>query len=298
MDKQNLFRVNLVKRRKALGMTQEQLASRLNVSAQAVSKWENSSYPDCEMLPRLAAALNTSLDSLFGIRIKDAELDLEQLVSDEMMSTPPEKRSELFMKLMYSALCACKPGNDTVGRIHPGYENETFAQIKTDKELAISRLSPDLRYFCFLEIPEDGVNPYFGDTTNMVRLFSTLADQDAIDIICFLGANVRNKMISAETLSEKLGTPVEKVQNIIDRLDRLGLVWRVSADIADKPVILYGYSHSVPLTLILVLAKTITNYLRFMDPNIETWAHGAFRRPGGSQDESVPQAPWWKEGEL
>lgn len=298
MDKQNLFRTNLAKRRKALGMTQEQLASRLSVSAQAVSKWENSSYPDCEMLPRLASALNTSLDSLFGIRIKDTELDPEQLVSDEMRSTPPEKRSELFMRLMYSALCACNPGNDTTVRLRPGYENETFAQLKSDTEQALARLNPDLRYFCFLEIPESGVDTFFGDTTNMVRLFRTLADQDAIDIICFLGANVRNKMMSAETLSEKLDIPLEKVQNIIDRLDRLGLVWRVSADISDKPVILYGYSHSVPLTMILVLAKTITNYLRFMDPNIETWDHGAFRRHGGSQDEPVPQAPWWKDGEL
>lgn len=38
MDKKNIFRMNLVKRRKALGLTQEQLASRLNVSPQAVSK--------------------------------------------------------------------------------------------------------------------------------------------------------------------------------------------------------------------------------------------------------------------
>ena len=34
--------------RKEKGLTQEQLAMRLNVSPQAVSKWENSSYPDGE----------------------------------------------------------------------------------------------------------------------------------------------------------------------------------------------------------------------------------------------------------
>lgn len=298
MNTKNLFRSNLAKRRKALGMTQEQLAARLNVSAQAVSKWENSSYPDCELLPKIASALNTSLDTLFGIRIKDPELDMEQLVNDEMRSTPPEKRSELFMKLMYSALCACNPSTDTVGRLRESYENETFSQLKTNTELAIARLNPDLRYFCFMEVPEKGINTFFGDTTNMVRLFHTLADQDAIRIISFLGARSRNKMVSVETLSEKLDIPREKVQTIIDRLDRLGMVWRVAADIADKPVILYGYSHSTPLTLVLVLAKTITNYLRFMDPNIETWQYGAFRQPDGCPDGLVPQAPWWKEGEL
>lgn len=66
MDKKNLFSTNLVKRRKELGLTQDMLAQRLNVSSQAVSKWENSSYPDPQLLPKLAKALNTSIDALFG----------------------------------------------------------------------------------------------------------------------------------------------------------------------------------------------------------------------------------------
>ena len=202
------------------------------------------------------------------------------------------------MKMMYTALCACNPNIDTVGRLRTSFEHETFAGLKTDSELALSRLNTDLRYFCFLEIPEKGVNSYFGDTTNMIRLFNTLADDDAISIISYLGASVRNKMFSVAMISEKLGIPTEKVQHIIDRLDRFGLVWRVSADINDLPVILYGYTHQIPLTLILVLAKTITNSLKYMDPNVEEWSQGAFRRENGEQDEVVPQVPWWGEGEL
>ncbi len=298
MDKKSVFRCNLVKRRKELGLTQEQLASRMNVSPQAVSKWENTSYPDGELLPQLAKELGTSLDSLFGVKITDSRRDIEQLVDDELRATPAEKRSEKFMRIMYSALCACNPNTDTVGRLRESYEHETYAGLKTDRELALSRISEDLRYFCFLEIPENGVNSYFGDTTNMIRLFNTLADDDAISIISYLGASVRNKMFSVAMISEKLEIPTEKVQHIIDRLDRFGLVWRVSADINDLPVILYGYTHQIPLTLILVLAKTITNYLKYMDPNVEEWTQGAFRRENGEQDEVVPQVPWWGEGEL
>lgn len=51
--------------RKAKGMTQEQLASRLGVSAPAVSKWETAtSYPDITLLCPLARALGTDVDTL------------------------------------------------------------------------------------------------------------------------------------------------------------------------------------------------------------------------------------------
>ena len=60
-----------------------------------------------------------------------------------------------------------------------------------------------------MQIPENGVNSYFGDTTNMIRLFNTLADGDAISIISYLGASVRNKMFSAAMISDKLGIPPE-----------------------------------------------------------------------------------------
>ncbi len=57
----------IVHHRKKLGMTQDQLADRLGVTAQAVSKWENDqSCPDINMLPRLAEVFGTSTDALLG----------------------------------------------------------------------------------------------------------------------------------------------------------------------------------------------------------------------------------------
>ena len=53
--------------RKGLGLTQDQLAERLGVSAQAVSKWENDqSCPDITTLPRLAEIFGVSIDALLG----------------------------------------------------------------------------------------------------------------------------------------------------------------------------------------------------------------------------------------
>ena len=53
--------------RKRLGLTQEQLAERMGVSAQAVSKWENNiSCPDISILPELADLFGISVDELLG----------------------------------------------------------------------------------------------------------------------------------------------------------------------------------------------------------------------------------------
>lgn len=55
-------------RRQKRNMTQAELAALLNVTPQAVSRWEmNISYPDVVMLPKIAQALQVSADELLGI---------------------------------------------------------------------------------------------------------------------------------------------------------------------------------------------------------------------------------------
>ncbi|MBQ3012829.1 MAG: helix-turn-helix domain-containing protein [Clostridia bacterium] len=56
---------NIAALRKQAGITQEDLANRLNVSNQAVSKWEaGKCCPDIEILPELAAFFGVSIDEL------------------------------------------------------------------------------------------------------------------------------------------------------------------------------------------------------------------------------------------
>jgi len=63
----NTIGIRIAGLRRAQGMTQDQLAGRLGISYQAVSKWENgASCPDIMMLPQLAEIFGVSIDALFG----------------------------------------------------------------------------------------------------------------------------------------------------------------------------------------------------------------------------------------
>ncbi|MEG0377499.1 MAG: helix-turn-helix transcriptional regulator [Eubacterium sp.] len=78
-------------RRKALGLTQEQIASALGVSTPAVSKWESGgSYPDMSLMPVLARLLKVDLNTLFcfnqemtGAEMEDFCLKVRQRIQKE-----------------------------------------------------------------------------------------------------------------------------------------------------------------------------------------------------------------------
>lgn len=60
-----IFKEKLKQLRKAAGMSQEDLAGKLNVSRQAVSRWETGeTLPDADMLVQLSNLFEVSIDSL------------------------------------------------------------------------------------------------------------------------------------------------------------------------------------------------------------------------------------------
>ena len=71
---------NIGELRRAKGLTQQQLAERLGVSAQSVSKWENDvCAPDVGQFPLLAELFGVSIDRLYGFRLASGE-EAEALV--------------------------------------------------------------------------------------------------------------------------------------------------------------------------------------------------------------------------
>lgn len=67
-----MFNENLKIIRKAKGYTQEELAIKIHVVRQTISKWEKGlSVPDADMLSKLADVLEINMSELLGSEIKE-----------------------------------------------------------------------------------------------------------------------------------------------------------------------------------------------------------------------------------
>ena len=79
----NSFGKRFTDLRKEKGYTQEDIASRLNVSSQAVSKWENDiSYSDISLLVEISEIFGVSVDYLLGKKSEVAPVKLERSNKD------------------------------------------------------------------------------------------------------------------------------------------------------------------------------------------------------------------------
>lgn len=71
--------------RKSKGLSQEELAVKLNVVRQTISKWEQGlSVPDADMLISLSEALKTPVSTLLGESVDESKADDLKVISEKL----------------------------------------------------------------------------------------------------------------------------------------------------------------------------------------------------------------------
>lgn len=87
---------NIKQARIRKGISQEEMATKIHVVRQTVSKWENGlSVPDADMLLRIAELLEVPVAELLGISNTDKELDAERLTNElERLNTLLAEKNE------------------------------------------------------------------------------------------------------------------------------------------------------------------------------------------------------------
>ena len=80
-----MLKENIKSLRKSKGLSQEELAIKLNVVRQTISKWEQGlSVPDAEMLIKLAEVLDTTVSTLLGEKVTESKVDDLKAISEKL----------------------------------------------------------------------------------------------------------------------------------------------------------------------------------------------------------------------
>lgn len=91
--------------RRKMNLTQEQLADKLGVSFQSVSRWENDlTYPDMELIPALTGIFGISADELLGVPEAKKEQAAEELLKEltelsEREDASPKRMIEIIREI-------------------------------------------------------------------------------------------------------------------------------------------------------------------------------------------------------
>ena len=103
---------NLKHFRKAKGLSQEELAIKLHIVRQTVSKWEQGlSVPDSDLLIALSDALETPVSTLLGETVAESEVDTVKALSEklEIINLQFARRKAMqkaILHWLFIALCA------------------------------------------------------------------------------------------------------------------------------------------------------------------------------------------------
>ena len=107
-----MLQENIKGARKAKGLSQQELAVKLNVVRQTISKWEQGlSVPDADLLIALSEALETPVSTLLGETVIEAEADVVKALSEklEVINLQFARRKAMrkaILHWLFIALCA------------------------------------------------------------------------------------------------------------------------------------------------------------------------------------------------
>ena len=122
--------------RKSKGLSQQDLAAKLNVVRQTVSKWETGlSVPDSDLLIALSEALETPVSTLLGETVVESEADA---VKAEILNLQLARRKTMRNAILHWLFIAVCAGIVLVSAILIAVSSSYLGWDFSDPELAVA----------------------------------------------------------------------------------------------------------------------------------------------------------------
>ena len=127
--------------RKSKGLSQQDLADKLNVVRQTISKWEQGlSVPDSDLLIALSEALETPVSTLLGETVAESEADEVKALSEklEIINLQFARRKAMRKAILHWLLIALCAGIMIVSAVLVTVNSPYLGWDFSDPELAVA----------------------------------------------------------------------------------------------------------------------------------------------------------------
>lgn len=217
---------NIKKFRLEKNLTQEQLAAKLCISAQAVSKWETSdTYPDGTLLLPLARELGVSLDELFGN--KSASMpDISRQIIALIGETDPEQRFPLAWDICWQierGLFNCCMEIDTRYAPDEAKNQHNDSYILSDNGFTMVSNGSE-PFFAVFPQPKEGFEDFLADKEALQNIFAALSHDDTVNALMWLYRRPENYIFESAVLARDCGICGEQADRVMEELSLLKVV--------------------------------------------------------------------------
>ena len=250
---------NIKRLRLEKNMTQEQLATKLGVSAQAVSKWETSeTYPDGALLVPLANELDVSLDELFGndsVSMADISCRIVKLIHN----TEANERFNVARDIGWQierGLFNCRieiekkyDPNEIKNQKNASYilDDNGFTIVSNGKE----------PFFSVFPQPKEGYGHFLNDKDDLQKIFAALSHENTMKALIYLYHKSENYVFESSVLAKDCNIPSDKIESVLDDLLLLKIMWKQNLTINGEERILYYSRPSHKLLALFIMAREI-----------------------------------------
>ena len=251
---QNIKRLRLEK-----DLTQEQLASLLGVSAQAVSKWETTdTYPDGALLVPLAKALDVSLDELFendAVSMADTSKKIMLLIQ----KTERKDRFHLVRDIGWQIERGLFGGLSEYGTKYNPDEiknQKNSSYILNDYGFTMISNGKEPFFSVFPE-PENGFGDFLKDKEYLTQIFSALSDRDTMEALIYLYRQNEKHIFESGVLVRECKIAEEKLSTVMQNLKQLRVISQSDCVINGEKRTLYSSYPGHELIALFLITREI-----------------------------------------
>lgn len=256
------FGENIKHYRSQRKMTQEELASLLSVSAQAVSKWERDEcLPDTALLPAIADVLAVSLDRLF--ERKQADFDdvvctIEHYFADLTEGERYQSTQQIAHLCERAIFCASVPEELRRAPLSSYCSSSTVAE----GGFTLGSHRPELSFFGIFPEPADGWSAALTPDERYRECFEILSDAKTLETVFALYRKPNGFTFDETYAAEEFG--LTDPAHTLERIRRLKILHAEQTTIDGKETRLWVF---VPrctwLALFSVLNEQVYHHARF-----------------------------------